>query len=344
MPVFNAEKYLVESVESVLNQSLKDLEIIIIDDKSPDRSGEIADNLARKDNRIKVVHMPVNKGPGIARNIALDMADGDYCTFIDSDDKIDPEMYSTLVNYGLENHLDIVRCEMGRFSDAKPEPTPVFQRYGDYRIFREKSDLRQMALCVFATPVRPEDRNLNFGGSACSAVFHRSLFENGGVRFYNHEHMISEDYIFCYQTLLKARSVGLVPKSMYFYRVNPKSRSNIPRQDILDRALYTANLMLRMIEKDGFPIRDRIYAMHYVIDIIRAFVKNFFLADMPLSEKKKWFYSQQVNPILTICRNEFPLHLLPPLHRMHFLAFYNKKFNLLYALVKGREVVRSIRH
>jgi len=340
MPVYNAEKYLEESVGSVLRQSLTDFELILIDDKSTDRSGDIADRLAREDSRIKVFHMPENKGPGIARNLALDYAGGDYCTFIDSDDKIHPEMYQTLYDFAIANKLDIARCEMGRFSDSDPDPVPAFQHYDDFRIFRESEELRQMALCVFSTPVRPEEKNLNFGGSACSAIFHRSLFENNGIRFYHREHMISEDFIFCYKTLLKAKSAGLVPRSFYYYRMNCKSRSNVPRQDILRRAFQTAELMCDMIRKDGFPDKAQEYALHYTIDILRAFVKNFFLADMPKKEMKRWFDAQHDYPILNRCRQEFPLDLLPRLQRIHFLAFYNRQFYLLYILVHCREITR----
>lgn len=341
MPVYNAEKYLEESVRSVLGQSFTDFELILVDDKSTDTSGQIADRLSHQDRRIKVFHLPENKGPGIARNVALDYADGDYCTFVDSDDKIHPDMYRIMYDYAAANSLDIVRCEMGRFSNADPVPTPVFQRYGSYRIFNDRQQLSQMALCTFASPVDPERENLNVGGSACSAIFHRTLFENGGVRFCKREHMISEDFIFCYKTLLRAKSVGLVPESLYYYRFNPKSRSNIPRQDIIQRAVATAELMSDMIREDGFPESEQVFALQYTIDIIRAFVKNFFLSDMPVKEMRKWFLSQHDYPILERCRREFPLHLLPRLHRIHFLAFYHKKFYLLYSLVRGREFARK---
>lgn len=342
MPVYNSEKYLREAIESVLNQSFKDFELILVNDASTDSSREICEEYSRKESRVKTIELEKNQGPGLARNKAIEIAQGEYFTFVDSDDKISADTYSELIRFAGENRLDIVRCEMGRFSDKNPIPAHVFQYYGGYHIFKDKSDMRQMALCVFATPIRPEDRNLNFGGSACSALFHKSLFKEKGLRFPEREHMISEDYIFCYRALLLSDSIGLVPKSLYFYRENPKSRSNIPRQDIIRRALSTAELMSKMIADDGYPERDQIYAMQYVIEILRAFVKNYFLSDLPFSRIRRWFMAQHNFPILERVYREFPFQYLSRAHRIHFKAFYRKQFLLLYSLVHLREMKRKL--
>ena len=87
VPVYNVEQYLERCVESIRNQSYKNLEIILVDDASPDESPKICDEYAEKDGRIKVIHKQ-NGGLGFARNSALEIASGDYVTFIDSDDYI----------------------------------------------------------------------------------------------------------------------------------------------------------------------------------------------------------------------------------------------------------------
>lgn len=342
MPVYNAGKYLRESVESVLKQDLKDMEVLLVDDCSTDDSASICRELAAADPRVKFFAMPENRGPGVARNVALDYADGEYCTFVDADDLIAPDAYSTMLAFAKRNELDIVRCEMGRFSDSDRTPRHIFHRYGEERIYRDEADLRQAALCVFSDPVRPGERNLNFGGSACSAIFHRSLFEQGGVRFPRRAHMLSEDFIFCFQTLLRARSIGLLPRMFYFYRNNPKSRTKVARTDLLDRAFATAEYMDDLIVREGYPDKDRAYALGFVIEITRALIKNILLADMSLADKKRWFDAQHNNPILDRCANEYPLKLLPAKFRMNFEAFYHKRFWTLLGLVRAREVVRFV--
>lgn len=342
IPVYNVEKYLRECVDSVLNQDLKDMEILLVDDCSTDSTARICREYASKDARIKFFEMPENRGPGVARNIALDYADGDYCTFVDADDLLAPEAFSTMVAFAKRNDLDIVRCEVGRFTDTNRTPKHVFQHYGSERIYRDKADLRQAALCVFSDPVRPGEKDLNFGGSAWGAIYHRSLFEQGGVRFPRRSHMLSEDFIFCFQTLVKARSIGLIPRMMYYYRHNQQSRTLVVRTDLLDRAFPAAELMDELIVREGYPEKDRTYALGFILEMTRAFIKNVLLSDMSLKEKKKWFEAQHSHAILDRCAREYPLELLPAKFRIHFEAFYNKRFWTLMGLIRTREAIRFV--
>ena len=96
VPVYQAEKYISKCIESIVNQAYKNLEIILIDDGSTDSSGEICDRYGERDKRIVVVHNP-NKGVSDARNCGMDIATGDYITFVDSDDFLEPQMYSEMM-------------------------------------------------------------------------------------------------------------------------------------------------------------------------------------------------------------------------------------------------------
>ena len=111
VPVYNVEGYLEACVESIRNQTYQNLEIILVDDGSSDRSGEICDRFAIKDSRIVVLHK-VNEGQSSARNIALDRATGEYIAYVDSDDCVTKDyieyLYSLLVKY----HADMSVCEM----------------------------------------------------------------------------------------------------------------------------------------------------------------------------------------------------------------------------------------
>lgn len=108
VPVYKVEKYLDKCISSIVNQTYKNLEIILVDDGSQDRSGEICDTWAAKDSRIIVIHQS-NAGGGPARNAALDVAKGEFIGMIDSDDYIEPHMYEHL--YGLmTSEIDIAEC------------------------------------------------------------------------------------------------------------------------------------------------------------------------------------------------------------------------------------------
>ena len=109
VPVYKVESYLSRCIDSILAQTYQNFELILVDDGSPDYCGEICDNYAEKDDRIKVIHQP-NRGVSAARNASLDLATGDYIGFVDSDDYISINMYSDMIKLLEVNGLDIIIC------------------------------------------------------------------------------------------------------------------------------------------------------------------------------------------------------------------------------------------
>lgn len=109
VPIYNVEKFLRRCIDSIINQSYSNLEIILVDDGSPDNCGKICDEYAALDNRIKVIHQ-ANGGLSAARNIGIDSATGEYVAFIDSDDYIASNMYDEMISLMETNDLDIISC------------------------------------------------------------------------------------------------------------------------------------------------------------------------------------------------------------------------------------------
>lgn len=110
VPVYNTEKYLAQCIESILNQTYKNLEIILIDDGSKDNSSLICDEYQKKDYRVKVIHQN-NFGVAVARNRGLDIANGEYIAFVDSDDYIENEMYQKMLEVAINYKCDLVLCD-----------------------------------------------------------------------------------------------------------------------------------------------------------------------------------------------------------------------------------------
>ena len=106
VPIYNVEKYLKKCIDSIINQTYKNLEIILVDDGSPDNCGKICDEYAKKDNRIKVIHKE-NGGVSSARNVGVENATGEYIGFVDSDDYIEKDMYEVLINNLKKENADI---------------------------------------------------------------------------------------------------------------------------------------------------------------------------------------------------------------------------------------------
>ncbi|MDE6526825.1 MAG: glycosyltransferase, partial [Muribaculaceae bacterium] len=107
VPVYKVEDFLPKCIDSILNQTYRNIEVILVDDGSPDNCPAICDKYARKDHRINVIHK-TNGGLCSARNAGLDAASGDYVTFVDSDDWIEHDAYKPLISYCIENQLDII--------------------------------------------------------------------------------------------------------------------------------------------------------------------------------------------------------------------------------------------
>ena len=118
VPVYNVEKYIHECVDSIINQTYKNIEIILVDDGSPDNCGKICDEYAKKDNRIKVIHKP-NGGLSDARNHGIDVANGEWLMFIDSDDWIEPNMAEKLLHSALNNKADLAISSVILFDEEK---------------------------------------------------------------------------------------------------------------------------------------------------------------------------------------------------------------------------------
>lgn len=110
VPVYNAEKYLVQCLDSILAQTLEEIEVICVDDGSADDSGTILDQYALKDERVKVLHRE-NQGYGSAMNVGLDAATGEYIGIVESDDCILPEMYGTLYKEADAENLDLIKSD-----------------------------------------------------------------------------------------------------------------------------------------------------------------------------------------------------------------------------------------
>ena len=194
VPVYKVEQYLHKCIGSILSQTFTDFELILIDDGSPDRSGEICDEYAAKDNRIIVIHQK-NRGVSAARNAGLDIAQGEYIGFVDSDDWIEPEMYeSMLFNKYME--FDIVTVGAKSYED------------NNVRIILAidcEFDQEKLLMELIAQPNR-------IGGGVVNKVFKRSILRN--VRFPVGITMC-EDRLFLFSAYSNAGSCKSLPLPMY---------------------------------------------------------------------------------------------------------------------------------
>lgn len=199
VPVYNVEEYLPRCIDSILAQTYKDLEILLVNDGSRDNSGAICDEYARIDSRIRVFHKE-NGGQSTARNLALDAMTGEFLTFVDSDDWLEPDAYASMMALAMEEKVKLVSA--GRFD--------VSARTGE----------KKLGLCPKKQEVLSAEEMLGrlftwdgCDSSPCDKIFHSSLFAQ--IRFPSRSNC--EDVAIVYRLVEAAGTVAMLPKPIYNY-------------------------------------------------------------------------------------------------------------------------------
>lgn len=209
VPVYKVEKYLDQCVQSIFAQYYNNLEIILVDDGSPDNCPELCDEYAAIDDRVKVVHKE-NGGLASARNAGLDVASGKYIAFVDSDDWIEPQTYLSMMEFLIKEELDIVCCEISRVCDGKEIERYRFFETGT--VLSGKDVTRDVLL----------DK---IGSQVVKGLYHRDCWEN--IRF--PVGMLYEDIPVTFLAFSKAERVGFIAEPYYLYRANDESISFLPK-------------------------------------------------------------------------------------------------------------------
>lgn len=245
VPVYKVEKYLTRCLDSICNQTYRNLEIILIDDGSSDYSGSVCDCYAEKDCRIRVIHKQ-NAGVSAARNDGLDVATGDYITFVDSDDYIAPEMYEKLVFLITGETADIAVC--GYYQEDINGEFHINWKGTDEVCLNQVDQIE----CLL--------KNRYYTCSLCDKLFRRELLT--AVRLDERIHHY-EDYLFLYEVMKQSKMAVFSPEGMYYYCNNPQSAArsafNTKTMEIVD--------VCDMVRKDvalSFPSLKKCAQTEYV--------------------------------------------------------------------------------
>ena len=205
VPCYRVERYLPRCVDSILRQTYKNIEIILVDDGSPDRSGEICDAYAKKDSRIRVIHK-INGGLSDARNVAIDQAKGEWITFVDSDDFVSDDYVEVLYELATVFGCECVVCPLNPFKEGEE---PIIEHA-----------LRHQEKMPSQKAVEQMFYQEKFDNNAASKLFHKRLFESG-IRF--PKGVCFEDLAITYQLLLMSKGVGYTDAKLYHYLLREDS-------------------------------------------------------------------------------------------------------------------------
>lgn len=219
VPVYNAEKYLKKCIESILNQTFTDFELILVNDGSQDRSRDICDEYAKKDSRISVIHKK-NSGVSSARNAGIDIAKGEYISFIDSDDYVEKNYLHELYN----TNVDMVICNMKYINkNFKSHYTLQSEKYGQFNVDKE---------------IIKEIIKNRYISSACSKSYKREIIEENKIRF-NTNISLGEDTMFVVDYIRYIEDIYISNAIVYNYidyGVESLSKFSVKKLQILEKA------------------------------------------------------------------------------------------------------------
>lgn len=256
IPVYNVENYLRECLDSVLAQTLNDIEVICVNDGSTDDSGAILDEYAKSDERVVVLHQE-NTGQGIARNNALKLAKGEYVAFVDPDDLISTDMYEKMYNEAVNNHADVVQCDYEEFYHSGYKNRICLKDKG----YEPQTCLRQEEI-LKSLPV-----NIVF--MVWSRIYKRAMIVENDIKFAPLKR--AEDHTWSIESLICANKVFYIDECFYHYRMNPASTVNRNAKKYFD-CLEIVNSVRDILSKHG--LLDAVDIKEYQMFIGKTFLDN----------------------------------------------------------------------
>lgn len=278
IPLYNVENYIDNCLQSVLDQSFQNLEIILIDDGSIDDSGKICDAYSRKDDRIRVLHIR-NSGVSAARNCGLDIATGEYIAFIDSDDTVHQNYIDELYKTAETQDSDIV-CSGYTYTGKE-------LKY-EHNDFKNLSNSRESFV---------EHLLQNTGGTICSKLFKASIISDNQLKFDGTLKM-REDLIFSLEFAFFANSFHVVHN--FYYNYNGLNVDSLSNADNTENRLQVRNIITKILEKHNFNkvVEERLLNIRNK-EILFAGIRECFNFEKPLTTIQVFYSKSEISELST---------------------------------------------
>lgn len=251
VPVYNVEKYLPCCIDSILAQTFTNFELILVDDGSPDGCPAICDEYAKRDCRVKVVHQQ-NQGVSAARNIGLDMTRGEYVCFVDSDDYISQDLFSTYIFELEQRDLDLIICGFKNFYDKNKKKS--FYELPNQEIFELKDFWKNFGNLL----------NNHILRSPCNKLYRINVIKNNGIRFDTSTQM-AEDAIFNSVYYDKIKSLRVCNKPLYNVRIHDSSSrlTNSYHENFLASQITLFKNYVNLLRKNNVLSDENISVISY---------------------------------------------------------------------------------
>ncbi len=334
VPVYKAEKFLHKCLETIVNQSYKNLEIILVNDGSPDNSLKIAEGFAKNDKRIKIINKK-NEGVSVARNTALNIASGEYICFIDSDDYVELNMVEEMYEKIKKFDADLVLSDYNRvFPNRIKEEGMVIEEgfYSDKKLLEE----------FFEDYISLTDK---FGTNqfACTKLFKKSIIDKYNLRF-NKSLKIGEDHLFTAQYISHINSFyALTGRRFYNYVYQDESAMVAYRDDLYDN-IKLFFLELHNINYEGLERKEldkKIYS-GFILHLYRALLNE----NKPENKRNKKEKVEKIHSIISddYCQRALNLmdkRYIPKKLKPYYMFSKRKMASLVYLGLKAEYKIFS---
>lgn len=334
VPVYNVEKYLERCVDSLRRQTLKEIEIILVDDSSTDSSLQICQKLAKDDLRIKVIHK-VNEGAGKARNVALAVATGKYIGFVDSDDFVECDMFKILYEKAEKYNSDLVMSGV-LYMEGKvfsKEGECIRKTYFDKDTqFESIEELKKLRLGIVGS-LPDDDEDSRYGMSVWKNLFRHEIIKKNNLTFQSEREIFSEDSLFMIDYISCINKATGIKDALYFYCRNEDSISKSYKKDKFEKCLLFVNEVEKRFGKDIKPECYKIYIDRFWQAMCRVLCTQEIMHAVDNHIK----YIHLRNRLKAICThslttkviNEYPIRKLP---FMQMVFAYGIKYRLYFFL------------
>lgn len=282
VPVYNAEKYLRRCIDSILSQSFTDFELILVDDGSTDLSPKICDEYDSHDKRIKLIHKK-NAGVSAARNDGLDIVQGEFITFIDSDDWIDEGYLSTLLQF---KQYDIVF-----FSHRL-----IFEDGYTSEFRFEDKECESSEIWGVVSALKKNSTKWNFYGYTWNKMFRNQIIKKYNIRFIE-KLRVSEDEVYTLDYCTHAQSIKVLPVCVYNYRVLgtglTATKNSAAEYEIL------AKSYIAILERENNPLIDAVYIPDVAVRLYTAAVmqNSIYFAYSKLKRMKSFLSNDYISKL-----------------------------------------------
>lgn len=338
VPIYNVEKYLIRCVDSICGQSYSNLEVILVDDGSPDKCGDICEQLKKTDKRIKVIHKE-NGGLGFARNSGLKEVTGKYVTFIDSDDWISSDHIENL--YKVIKKFDADVCIGGNTNVNLKGDTLKKEVKLEKKLYVGSDIIKEIVLPLIA-PDTDYKNDIQLESSCCMNLYAVDIIKDNMIEFISERYAVAEDVYFNIDYLVHATRVITSGEIGYFYFDNSESISRKYNPKRFERTINFYTEIDRRIKKYGLEniISHRLDRSY--LTKIRVAIRHIVMSDLKLTQKFKEIKTIVGHPLTREVVNRYPIQTyIPAIKWFTIFIKWNWVF-AIFCMVSMREFAQNI--